>query len=60
MFATRGESTAPFIKIWTSFNQDLSWRNTIASHRDLENTYIELAKTVSYKLSTSLEFVVAS
>ena len=43
MLATNVESTAPFIYIWTSSNQDLSWRNTIASHRDLEQR-TELAK----------------
>ena len=43
MLATNVESTAPFIYIWTSSNQDLSWRNTIASHRDLEQ-HTELAK----------------
>ena len=43
MLATNVESTAPFIYIWTSSNQDLSWRNTIASHRDLEQC-TELAK----------------
>ncbi len=43
MLATRGKGTAPFMNILTSSNQDLSWRNTIASHRDLEQ-HIELAK----------------
>ena len=43
MLATNVESTAPFIYIWTSSKQDLSWRNTIASHRDLEQR-TELAK----------------
>ncbi len=55
MLATRGKGTAPFINILTSSNQDLSWRNTIASHRDLEQ-HIELAKQ-SVTNFPNLEFI---